>query len=99
VALADPSDLDTIDTLNHLLPKPVEVKVAMESQIQSALDRFYGEESKVDQMISDLTKDEASFITASDMFGDDGAEDEGDAPLIKLVNTVIIDAFKARASD
>jgi type IV pilus assembly protein PilB len=96
VALIDPSDLDTMDAVGHLLSKPVEWKVAMESQILAALDRFYGEEDQIQQMIG-IIEGEGSGIAVVD--GDDGSEEDSDAPLIKLVNTIIADAFKARASD
>src|SRR5437588_5762769 len=43
VALADPSDLDTIDSLNHLLRMEINHQVASEADIESALTRYYAE--------------------------------------------------------
>src|SRR5437879_4223424 len=37
LALSDPSDLDTIDTLHHLLKMELELKVASEPEIEAAL--------------------------------------------------------------
>ena len=42
VALADPSDLETIDALQHLLNGNVKVLVASPDDIESALKRYYG---------------------------------------------------------
>src|SRR5512136_2181688 len=43
VALADPSDLDTIDSLAHVLHAEVELRVASDSDIEAALSKYYGE--------------------------------------------------------
>jgi type IV pilus assembly protein PilB len=99
IAVVDPSDLDTIDSLQHVLPKPVEIKVATEAQIKMALDRFYGQDDQVTGMLKEIAESDQFSIATKDAFGDDAAETEDDAPLIKLVNTIIGDAFKARASD
>src|SRR5438876_7422852 len=102
VALSDPSDLDTLDSLRHLLNMEVEPRVASPDDIEEALGRYYGgaRENSVDQMIQDITEGEIQISTLADVGAvDDGSVVDADAPIIKLVNTVIVDAFKARASD
>src|SRR5437588_1797304 len=47
VALADPSDLDTIDSLTHLLRAEIDLRVASEAYIDSTLTRYYGERGGV----------------------------------------------------
>jgi len=42
IAIADPSDLNTIDTLTHLLNAEIELRVASEPDIEAALGRYYG---------------------------------------------------------
>ena len=44
VALADPSDLDTLDSLRLLLNAEVDLRVASESDIEAALGKYYGGE-------------------------------------------------------
>jgi type IV pilus assembly protein PilB len=99
VVVSDPSDLNTIDTLNHLLNAEIEIKVATDEEIDAALAKYYGtsEGGEVDKAIQDITEGEVevSTITASD----DGSVVDADAPIIKLVNQLIVDAFRARASD
>ena len=61
IALADPSDLDTIDTLQHLLGVPVELRVAAEDDIEEALEKYYGgseqnRDDTVSKMIQDITE-------------------------------------------
>ena len=46
VAIADPSDLNTIDSLTHLLNAEIELRVASEPDIEAALSKYYGTEKK-----------------------------------------------------
>src|SRR5438034_4942639 len=103
VALADPSDLDTIDSLTHLLRMDINLQVASEADIEGALSKYYGErgggraaDPKLAETIKELTEEHVE-VTAGG--ADDGAVVEADAPLIKLVNSLIVEAFKMRASD
>src|ERR1051325_3116772 len=101
IALSDPSDLDTIDTLHHLLKAELELKVASEAEIEAALNKYYGAaEDSVSKMIQDITEGEVELNTLSSVgVIDDGATVDADAPIIKLVNTLIVEAFRSRASD
>jgi type IV pilus assembly protein PilB len=99
VALADPSDLDAIDGLQHSLGMQVEIAVASPEDIESAIGRYYGaKEDTVSKMIQDITEGEVEVGIAGITLGDNSVV-EADAPIIKLVNTIIVEAFKARASD
>ena len=104
VAIADPSDLNTIDSLHHLLNAEVEYRVASESDIDAALNKYYGGEKKT--LADGAFKDVIQELTEADVqigkmgaLEDDGGELDADGPLIRLVNQVIVDAFKLRASD
>ena len=100
VALSDPSDLDTIDTLHHLLNLDVEPKVASDEDIDAALNKYYGAaDDSVGKMIQDITEGEVEVSGGPGGLADDGATVDADAPIIKLVNSVIVDAYKLRASD
>jgi type IV pilus assembly protein PilB len=103
VALADPSDIDTVDGLRHALNRDIELRVAGAPDIDAAIGRYYGGASRDDggisRMIQDITEGEVEVATLSgDVAGDSDAVD-ADAPIIKLVNQIIVDAFKKRASD
>ncbi|MGO8926530.1 MAG: GspE/PulE family protein [Limisphaerales bacterium] len=103
VAIADPSDLDTIDSLTHLLQAEVSLQVASEADIEAALSKYYAErgsgvatDPRLKEAIEDLTREHVEIEAAA---AADGAVVEADAPLIKLVNSIIVEAFKMRASD
>jgi type IV pilus assembly protein PilB len=101
VAVTDPTDLDTLDGLQHALNTHVDILVASQEDIEAALARYYGaRDDSVGKMIQDITEGEVEI----GQFGVAGGEDDGtvveaDAPIIKLVNTLIVEAFKMRASD
>ena len=102
VALADPSDLDTVDSLNHLLRLEINLQVASEQDIETALSTYYPErgggtiDPRLKQVVQELTEQHVQVEAEA---AGDGAVVEADAPLIKLVNSIIIEAFKMRASD
>ncbi len=100
VALADPSDLNTIDSLQHILRAELDLRVASEEDIDAALKKYYGaDDSDLGKMIQDITEGEVE-VGAVGAVGEEGGETvDADAPIIKLVNGIILDAFKMRASD
>jgi general secretion pathway protein E/type IV pilus assembly protein PilB len=102
VALSDPSDLETLDALQHLLNRNVSALVASPDDIDSALNRYYGRaDDSVSKMIQDITEGEVEIATLGQLGGDteDGSVVDADAPIIKLVNGLIIEAYRMRASD
>ena len=101
IALADPSDLDVIDALQRTVNADVELRVAVDEDIDAALNKYYGAaDDSVSKMIQDITEGEVEVgVPSAKDVSDDGAVVDADAPIIKLVNTLIVEAFKARASD
>ena len=103
VALADPSDIDTVDGLRHALNKDIELRVTSQADIEAALNKYYGgagrEDGGISKMIQDITEGEVEITTLKGDVTDDGSAIDADAPIIKLVNQLIADAFKKRASD
>ena len=103
VAMSDPSDLATIDSLTHLLGKEIVVMVASEPEIEAALAKYYGgqrsvvEDEKFKGVIEELTREHVE-VTGG-LAQDDEADVDADAPIIRLVNSIITDAVKMRASD
>ena len=98
IALSDPSDLGTIDSLQHVLRADIEVKVATEADVEAALNKYYGaSDTDLGRMIQDITEGEVEVGTVKG--GETGETVDADAPIIKLVNGIIVEAFKMRASD
>ena len=103
VAMADPGDIDILDGLNRLLEVDViEVKVASEPQIKESIDRFYGStDAAVERLVTELSQTQVD-IGEVQVVGESGvvadASDQ-DAPLVKLVNNLIVDGFRMGMSD
>ncbi len=102
VAVSDPSDLDAIDSLQRTVNADIELRVALDDEIEAALKKYYGaDDNEVGKMIQDITEGEVEVAAPGGKggLGDAGETVEADAPIIKLVNTIIVEAFKSRASD
>jgi general secretion pathway protein E/type IV pilus assembly protein PilB len=101
VAVADPSDLDAVDSLQRLLNADIELRVTTDEDIENALNKYYGAaDDSVTQLIQDITEGEVEVgLPTKAAEADDQSVVESDAPIIKLVNTLIVEAFRSRASD
>ncbi len=102
VAMADPTDLETLDSLRYILKTDVEGVIAPASQIREALNYHYGSvEESVESFLEDLTEGtlDVSELTGTQFFTDVEDEDDEDAPIIRLVSLIILEAFRTRSSD
>lgn len=105
IAMADPSNIYAIDDLKFMTGYNIEVVVASESSIEQGINNYYGVQSGIeynyDEILGDLDIDDIDYVE-----GDDGALDindlanaSEDAPVIRLVNLILVDAIKRGASD
>jgi type IV pilus assembly protein PilB len=102
VAMADPSNIFAIDDIKFLTGFNIEVVVASEPQIQKAIEKYYksGGETSYDEVMSGFDEDEIAFGTDDDSINSlDLEKSAEEAPVVKLVNLILIDAIKKGASD
>ncbi len=100
VALSDPLDFDTLDTLRYLLKKDVDGVVASRAEIKVTLDKFYAAEETMAAMVNEATDENVDIeLTGGEDLVDQADATETDAPIIKLVSLIILEAFRNRASD
>ncbi|MDP3073182.1 MAG: ATPase, T2SS/T4P/T4SS family [Opitutaceae bacterium] len=104
IALADPLDTDGIDALGYLVKMPIEPSVATPEDIAAAIDRFYGKDTNsIDTLLNNLSTTtgdgDAAAVTTEPGVGVTQTDTEADAPIIKLVHSIIIEAIQRRASD
>ena len=104
VALEDPGDIDTTDALNRLLEVgSVVYKVASEAQIKATIDRFYGStDEAVERLVTELSQTQVDIGEGGSAVGESGVVETGDeqnSPLVKMVNLIIADGFRADCSD
>jgi len=101
VALSDPLDVETLDGLRYVLKCNVEGVVAPAEEIEVALNHYYAHTAAtVDSMLEEITEGTVAMpiAGASDLIEESEAT-EADAPIIKLVSLIILEAFRNRASD
>jgi len=86
IALADVLDFEAQDAIPHIVNRECQFYAAPPKGIQTAWEQIFG--------------DEVGQADASELqvMGDIGSDDS-DAPVIKLVSGILVDAFKMRASD
>ena len=96
IAISDPFDTDTIDSLNHVLGYDVNASVSSLEQINDAIGRWY------DEAIGGADADTDLVVLSENSGGDAGGEGDlgaNDAPVIKLVGQILKESFNAGASD
>jgi general secretion pathway protein E/type IV pilus assembly protein PilB len=104
VAISDPLDVDTVDSLRYILRMNVEPVVAAKNDIEASITRYYGSaDDTVENMLQEITEGEIDLGLTGDKATetkiDEVGETDADAPIIKLVGLVIMEAFRNRASD
>ena len=103
VAVSDPLDTDGIDSLAHMLKLTIEPVIAPADDIVHAIERFYGkDESSLDELMGNVAVGEdatAPIAPATTPANTTPSGDSADAPIIKLVHSLILEAIQRRASD
>lgn len=98
VAVSDPLDIDTIDSLSFLLQREIEQVCSSPEKIKEALIKYYG---TADEAADALRKKIGQDVDLGiEIDGREIAEgDEADAPIIRMVSMLIVEAHRLRASD
>ena len=100
VAMADPSNIFAIDDIKFLTGYNVEVVVASEQAIEGAVEKYYTSNVTFDDVMLDFDEDDVDVIDAEEDINElDLEKSAGDAPVIKLVNLILLDAIRNGASD
>jgi type IV pilus assembly protein PilB len=100
VAMNDPSNLFAIDDLKFMTGFNIEVVVATESAIKAAIDKYYDQSATLADVMEDLEDIDLEIVDedeAVDVHALEKATE--DAPVVKLVNLILTDAIKKKASD
>jgi type IV pilus assembly protein PilB len=107
VAMVDPLNIVVLDELKLMTGYNIEPVFALEDDILSAIDKYYGTTSS-QQALDEIIKKNTSNEDASDISVVEKKDDEEivslenqseSGPIIKMVNIIISSAIKSRASD
>jgi type IV pilus assembly protein PilB len=97
VALKNPFDLLAVDEIQEITGMPVQTVLAVPSAIARALERLEKGATGIEGLIQRLQKAEVSLASVSD--ADKLRRMVGDDAVIQLVDHIVAEALRARASD
>lgn len=97
VAMADPYDVVAMDILRRYLPKGVTIKPLVTTPVvlSEAIDAAYGYASKVNDILKELENTDNKKLDVTSLT----EEEAFTHPIVRLVNALISEAVKIKASD
>ncbi len=97
VAMSNPSNIFAIDDIKFITGLDVQPAVAGEMAIKKAIDKYYATADSLSEIMEGI---EADIEVVEEEDDDDITGQEGqNAPVVKLVNTLLAEAVKMGASD
>jgi type IV pilus assembly protein PilB len=100
ISMVDPSNIFIIDDIKFLTRKNIRVTVATESSIKSAMDRFYDAGAALEDVMQEFDEEGVDVVEGSEDLDLGELESAAEqAPVVKLVNLILVDAIKKAASD
>jgi type IV pilus assembly protein PilB len=100
IAVSDPSNLFAIEDIKFMTGYNIEMVVASERDIKASIDKYYDQSASLADVMSDLDVEDMEIV------GDEEQIDVGslerateDAPVVKMVNAILQDAIRKKASD
>ncbi len=99
IAVSDPLDIDTIDSLNFLLQREIELVCSSPGKIRQALIKYYGTADEASDVLLHQLGDHVDLGLELVEGGDLGDENSADAPIIRMVSMLLVEAHRLGASD
>ena len=97
IGMGDPTDIFAYDELSRVLRRPLRLAVVKESELLKTIDRVYRRTEEISDLAQELELEISSYgVDLVEL-----AESEGvaDAPVVKLLQSVLEDAIQVNASD
>ena len=103
VAMADPSNIYAVDDIKFITGMKIDVVVASEQAIAESIEKYYTSTVSFDEVMIDFVEEDEDFEFEEESEEDinvlDLQKSAGDAPVVKLVNLILLDAIRKGASD
>jgi len=99
VAVGNPLDIDTIDSLSFLLQRELELVCTSPQKIREALIKYYGTADEAADVLQERIGEDIDLGLEIGDGADAVGVDEVEAPIIRLVSMLLIEAHRAGASD
>lgn len=95
IAMVDPLDIIAKDDIRITTGMEIDVVISAQQDIARAINRYYDSSEKAERAVEE-------FQSQAGEFEDDEEEEDADvtnAPMVRLVNTIIAQAVRSKASD
>ncbi|NLD50428.1 MAG: Flp pilus assembly complex ATPase component TadA [Clostridiaceae bacterium] len=99
VAMSDPLNVFAIDDVSIYSGMEVQPVIASSIEILKAIDKYYGNQHALQAVEEFKKENESSFKIDIDSLDQQINEEVNNAPAVKLVNSIIEQAIRSRASD
>ena len=100
VATADPTGLGPMDDVRTLLGRPVRMAVASSRAIGNCINQVYDQATDAaQQVIEDMNTESLDLLANELQEPQDILEATDEAPIIRLINSILFQSVKQRASD
>lgn len=104
VAMADPTNLQALDEIKFHTGLSTEAVLVEESSLRQAIDKYMeSQDTSMQDLGGDSDLEDVDFESGDEEEGQDknavDATDTDDAPIVKYVNKLLLDAIKQGASD
>jgi type IV pilus assembly protein PilB len=105
IAITDPLDINIFDAIEVMTDSEVEPVVCTEREVNQLINSLYGMQSKIGDVLESMSVDSRD---AEDIEAEKAAEDikvaslqdmAGEAPVVRLVNSIFAQAVREGASD
>ncbi|KAB2928179.1 MAG: secretion system protein E [Dechloromonas sp.] len=95
VAISDINDIVGLDRVRSMIEENTEIEtlLAGESEIDRAIDQYYGHELSIDGILHEIETGEIDWKSLS------ATDDEYSQPVVRLIDSILTDAVKREASD
>ena len=94
IAIADTNNIAAVDQLRAHLKGDLEVelRIAGDSEIERAIEHYYGHEFSIDGILREIETGEVDYASIAD-------GDEYSQPVVRLISALLADAVERAASD
>ncbi len=100
VAMSDPTNLHAIDDIKFLTGLNIEPVVASEAGILAAIERTYADGPQYDDVLAEFADENVDFSVETEDVNVLELEKAAEgAPVVRLVNAILLNAIKKGASD
>ncbi len=101
LAVADPYDINTLDEMAFIAGSQIDVVIVRESELLAKLEEISQTGQNLEDVMAEMGADDMSVVEAEEFQADENtlASASEEAPVVKLVNLILLDAIKRGASD